>query len=550
MPIQQDETALFTSEQRRFRRLEVSLPVWIGREDDLRMPDPAVGSPWSLGYTRDVSMGGSKIIVPPGEERKWMAARQDGVPVLIRFDTDDGIEHDEYIQGRVRFASLDKQNGGFALGVEYDEGAHEAKAGSLRAGLKTVKTRRRWQGMFVLALTVIGLAAVLIQQQRTSIAAQQARIFQLQKQRKQLDGQLSRLSRVGLVGTRAEGINLAYQRKDVQAKLRQLQQNMARFSNDKNQSLGERARARLREQEGVQISSASTAGQKVQMGVALPYGYAWPVVVGDLEQALGRRIPLVVIFRDWKAGFPIEDAREARVRAKTLQITWEPWHFSNPKAIKLQDIIAGKHDKYIDSWAQASQAFGSEIWIRWGHEFNGNWYPWSIVNNGQNAKTYIAAYRHVRDRFTRAGAFNVRWIWCLNAESVPNVGWNDPVRAYPGDAYVDMISIDGYNFGTALPSSRWLSFGEVFAIPYDKVTRKFPNKPVMIGEVGCASVGGDKEAWIRDMDKQLRGPFRKIQGVVWFEAAKEADWRMVSSPDVIAASRAMWAKPHFRRGES
>ena len=257
-----------------------------------------------------------------------------------------------------------------------------------------------------------------------------------------------------------------------------------------------------------------------------------------------------MIFRDWKSPFPIDDARDARVRGKTLQITWEPWHFSNPNAIKLQNIIAGKHDKYIDSWAQAARGFGSELWMRWGHEFNGNWYPWSITANKQNPKTYIAAFRHIRERFNRAGAFNVRWIWCLNAESVPNVKWNDPIRAYPGDAYVDMISIDGYNFGTSLPSSRWLSFAEVFAIPYSKVIKKFPNKPVMIGEIGCATAGGDKVAWIRDMDKQLRGPFRRIQGVVWFEAAKEADWRMMSSPQVVAVSRAVLQQPHYRRGES
>ena len=51
----------------------------------------------------------------------------------------------------------------------------------------------------------------------------------------------------------------------------------------------------------------------------------------------------------------------------------------------------------------------------------------------------------------------------------------------------------------------------------------------MIGEIGCATVGGNKAHWIADMDKQLRGPFRKFSGIVWFEAAKEADWRMVSS---------------------
>ena len=287
----------------------------------------------------------------------------------------------------------------------------------------------------------------------------------------------------------------------------------------------------------------------MNLGIALPYGYAWPQVTTDLEELIGRRIPTVVIFRDFKSAFPLEDCREARLRAKTLQITWEPWLFSDPKAITLKNIIAGKHDKYIDSWAQASKSFGNELWIRWGHEFNGNWYPWSISANGQNPKIYAAAYRHVRSRFVRAGALNVKWIWCLNAESVPNTRWNDPVLAYPGDAHVDMIAIDGYNFGNSLSHSRWQSFEEVFAGPYDKIVRRWKYKPLIVGETGCATTGGDKAEWIRDMDRSLKTRFKKFQGIIWFEAQKEADWRMASSSESRVASRNLWRQNYYRRGE-
>ena len=45
------------------------------------------------------------------------------------------------------------------------------------------------------------------------------------------------------------------------------------------------------------------------------------------------------------------------------------------------------------------------------------------------------------------------------------------MRAYPGNAYVDIVSIDGYNFGRALPNSRWQSFREIYTAPYAKVLR-------------------------------------------------------------------------------
>ncbi len=546
-----EAAALYLNEQRQFRRLEASLPVWIGRESDLREQSSGGVSPWSLGYTRDLSMGGAKIIVPPGEEPKWIATARDGSLCLLRFDVDeDGNADDEYIEARVRHAAHDRQNGTFWLGVEYDDGAQGVKASALRAGLRSLHRRRRWQAAFVLAVVLIGLSAWFINSQRSELAQQQALVATAQKKRDDLSKQLSRLSRVGLVGTRAQGVAIASQERETREKLAALNKNIARYTDEKNQAQGEEARRQQLEDDGLQVSAAPVTGANVEMGIALPYGYAWPVVVDDLEQALGRRVPLVVVFRDFKAPFPIGDAREARVYAKTLQITWEPWHFSNPNAIKMQDIINGKHDKYIDSWAQASKSFGAEIWIRFAHEFNGNWYPWSVSANERDPQIYIKAFRHVRDRFSKAGAFNVRWIWCLNAESVPDATWNDPLRAYPGDDYVDMISIDGYNFGTAVSGSRWQSFNQIFNEPYARVSRKFPNKPLMIGEIGCATVGGDKVSWMRDMDKQLRTKFTRVQSVVWFEAAKEADWRMLSSPQSASWSREMWTQRYYRRGES
>ena len=49
-----------------------------------------------------------------------------------------------------------------------------------------------------------------------------------------------------------------------------------------------------------------------------------------------------------------------------------------------------------------------------GHEFNGNWYPWGIVNNNSNPALYVAAYRRVHDLVVAAGATNVQWSWSFN----------------------------------------------------------------------------------------------------------------------------------------
>lgn len=543
---QPTEDDFLTSEQRRFQRLEVSLPIWIATEKQWNEQGRAA---WTLGYTRDLSVGGAKIIVPRGEEFKWREAGDENSTLVLRFDDDSSPDPDEYLTGKIRRADFEQETGHLWLGVEYLPGAETARQAAMKLGLRTAKVRRKWQGAFALTAVLVVVAIVAIWKLQGEVRARESKISVLENRIRQERQLLSNVVRPGLVSTRAQGIDAAFQSRAIEKRIKDLQRNMARLSNPNNANAGAGEREQNRRDDGINLSNAPATGAQVTLGIALPYGYAWPQVTGDLEELLGRRIPTVVIFRDFAAAFPVGDCREARLRAKTLQITWEPWKYSDPKEITLKNIVAGKHDKYIDSWAQAAKSFGNELWIRWGHEFNGNWYPWSLSANGKNGKLYAAAFRHIHGRFTRAGALNVKWIWCFNAESVPDAAWNDPKKAYPGDSYVDMISIDGYNFGNSLSHSRWQSFDEVFSAPYRKAVSTWKHKPLMVGETSCATTGGDKTAWIKAMDGALKKRFPKFGSVVWFEAQKEADWRMASSPSTRAASRALWNQNYYRRGE-
>ena len=531
----------YLREQRRFRRLEVSLPVWISTAQ----AHAAGHEIWELGYTRDVSLGGAKIVVPPGEETHWRAAAQAGVPLVVRFADENPKQ--AVIPAWARH--VEASGNSLTLGVQFDaSAARPAREAALKRGFSTLKNRRKWQGAFVLAAILAAGAFVTVGGLRADVAARDAKIRALITQQTQAQTQLEQLSKPTLAVTKSAGIDREFERQQVQTRLEDLKANMARLNDPSNMKAAIAEREKAAQKLGLSLQSASTKA-RVQLAVAFPYGYNWPLVVGDLETALNRKIPHIVTFQDWSGPFPDLDAREARARGKTLQVTWEPWHFSDPNAIQLSDIIAGKHDRYIDDWASGARSFGGEIWVRWGHEMNGNWYPWSTGNNGSDAQIWVKAYQHIHDRFRRAGASNVRWIWCFNAESVPAVNWNDPTKTYPGDDYVDAVAIDGYNFGTTTAHSRWQSFGEIFAGPVALANRKWPDKPLWIGETGCSTNGGDKVAWLREMDKSLRGPLARVESVTWFEAAKEADWRVMSSLQSAQTARQIWGGEYYKRGE-
>jgi mannan endo-1,4-beta-mannosidase len=232
-------------------------------------------------------------------------------------------------------------------------------------------------------------------------------------------------------------------------------------------------------------------------------------------------------FADWRRPLDLRQLEAVARRGSTPQISWEPWDqsvgaFREQPAYRLATIIDGRHDAYIRSWARGLARFGKRVHLRFAQEMNGDWYPWAEDANGNRPGEYVQAWRHVHDIFTAEGATNVRWVWCPVTR---------PVRysQYPGDAYVDIVALSGFNGGRALPWGGWRSFHEIFNNQLQSLRRLAPTKPVQISEVGSAEKGGDKAAWIHELFDYVDA-HRWIRSVIWFDLKKQADWRVATSP--------------------
>jgi hypothetical protein len=267
----------------------------------------------------------------------------------------------------------------------------------------------------------------------------------------------------------------------------------------------------------------------------------------------------VLWFDSWGTGnaFNAAEARTLWNQGVMMHYTWEPWNtalsVSDPNQIHLQDIVNGRWDSYIRARGAEFAAVGAPIMVRWGHEFNGDWYPWGIVNNSSNPDLYISAYRRVHDLVVAAGATNVQWVWCFNNGSSPDASYNDPARSYPGDAYVDWVGIDGYNWGLG-PSwdpggNHWTGFESMFASAYAKARAIAPRRPVMIGEIGSSEDGGNKAQWINDMSTALEsGRYPDLKLVVYFDQDKEELWSGTSSSAAKAAFTS-WVNQTYMKGK-
>jgi hypothetical protein len=265
--------------------------------------------------------------------------------------------------------------------------------------------------------------------------------------------------------------------------------------------------------------------------------------VSKFEQTTGKHASILLIYQGWgsKDGSeksPSAWASSIRSQGAIPLITWEPWvekeypQGNNEPEYALKNIISGKFDDYIKSWATAAKAWKGPFFLRFAPEMNGNWTPWSESENGNQAGEFVQAWRHIHTIFTDVGTTNATWVWCPN---ITYQGATPLSEFYPGDAYVDWTAMDGFNWGSARANSTWQSFSQVFELTYKDIL-KLTKKPIMVAETASIEQGGNKADWItQTYSVELPEQFPNIRAIVWFNQQTQEDWRINSSAASLAA---------------
>jgi len=194
-------------------------------------------------------------------------------------------------------------------------------------------------------------------------------------------------------------------------------------------------------------------------------------------------------------------------------------------------VASGAFDTYLKQWGTALATWGKPVYLRYGHEMNGDWYPWAEGVNSNGAGSYVAAWKHVHDVLLAQGATNVSWVWSPN---VPYTGSTALTGLYPGSSYVDVVALDGYNWGTSQTWSTWVSPATLFGEGLTQLRALAPGKPILIAETASAEAGGSKAEWNSAAVAYLNTQ-PDVFGFVWFHYNKEVDWRIDSSPASVAA---------------
>jgi hypothetical protein len=259
----------------------------------------------------------------------------------------------------------------------------------------------------------------------------------------------------------------------------------------------------------------------------------------ETENSLNHKFELLMTYSAFpgESVYPAEAIKKTYADGRMLMLTLQPFT-KDLNWVAVPEIIAGKHDRKIQEWAESLKETGKPIFVRPLNEMNGDWDPWCSWYFGKDNELYILAWRHIVNIFRDSGANNVLFVWNPHDRSYPDFQWNNPHLYYPGDAYVDWIGLTGYNNGTSHPGDVWREFDEIYQPLYDDYMKQYADKPFMITEFSCNEVGGDKAAWIEKAMQSLGINYPNIRVAVWFDR-QDNKWlyQLDSSPEAFTAFR-------------
>jgi hypothetical protein len=241
--------------------------------------------------------------------------------------------------------------------------------------------------------------------------------------------------------------------------------------------------------------------------------------VRDFAAQIGKQPNMLKYYAAWGDEFDAQGVRNAQAVGALPVMEWEPFEPS------MADIAKGASDDYVRKVATAVRALNLPVAISFGHEMNGNWYPWGTKATAP--ADFVRAWQRTHDIFLDVGATTAIWVW------TPNV--INPVRGvplqplYPGDSYVDWVGMVGYYTDNGARS-----FSTLFG-PTRHAVREFTGKPFLILETG-SEPGSRKRKDIADLFTGVAAS-PDVIGFIWFNHVKRADWRVDSDPLALAQFR-------------
>jgi len=293
---------------------------------------------------------------------------------------------------------------------------------------------------------------------------------------------------------------------------------------------------------GASAPTAAAAG-RVVFGAYTAGMDALPQRLNDLSALLRQPLSVASVFRGEGDIWPgAVDAKLATNR--TLLVAW----YLDNHSFGYWASAAARPE--LVAVARRVKAYARPVAIRPWAEMNGDWQSFQptaspIDGYATGYLAFIAAWKNLVTVFRAEGVTNVKWVFNPTTDTYAET--TDVRLIWPGRTYVDILGLDGYNWGTG-GIFTWRSFANIYQTQYNRLVALAPGMPLWICEVGCADplsalnvvtapTGQTKALWWRDASLALQG-MTAVRAVVLFDISKERDWRAGSSGSALTGLRA------------
>jgi hypothetical protein len=246
--------------------------------------------------------------------------------------------------------------------------------------------------------------------------------------------------------------------------------------------------------------------------------------IPKLEQDLDYSFDVVLVYHHLGNELPIKEMKKISDSGKAIEFTLQTSVNNNEKLYgytPMFDIIDGKLDEQIITLAQNLKSLNTPILFRLNNEMNSDWTSYCGMVSLCDPDIYTGVWKRIYNIFESEGVENCIWIYNPNDNNYPPSNWNDFLAYYPGNEFVQLIGITGYNTGTYYNKDTgevWREFTEIYDNIYEKYNPVFSKFNWIITEFSSSSIGGDKTGWINDMFENIH-KYANIKVAVWFSYA-------------------------------
>lgn len=268
------------------------------------------------------------------------------------------------------------------------------------------------------------------------------------------------------------------------------------------------------------------------------------------ESKLRRELAAIRLFALWDTPFP--DPASAWARRNGRHVLLSVKAQTARGFVRYRDIAAARPGSQLHTtmvgWANDIKAFGAPIHVTFNHE------PEAEASDGSGtAAEFIAAWRRFVTVLREQGVHNAEYLFITTAHGFKRSDARQATRYYPGDAYVDDLGADAYNWYTCRAgiATDWRPLADIIE-GFRRFGAQHPTKGLWLPEFASAEdpAAPDRKAhWVAQARELFKQPaYSAFEGILSFYRStmrEDCDFRVDSSANALTGYRALAHDPFY-----